>query len=102
LQIWKTGEWKELFQLKGHTQGVYSLAFGDGGKVLLSASDCNPQNEKEAILWDLRTRKEIARFSSESAGPLVAAFCPKTGIFTTGLTQAGDSMGVFRLSDYTK
>ncbi len=65
----------ELRSFKGHTDGVYSVAFSPDGKIALSGaalSDTDPL----VRLWDVGSGKEIRRLAGPTAGVMSVAFSP--------------------------
>jgi len=55
VKLWDSKSGKELFTLKGHTDGVWSVAFSPDGKILASGSD-----DKTIRTWVTATGKELA------------------------------------------
>ena len=56
VKIWDSATGKELFALKGHAGGVWSVAFSPDGQRLASASTASRQTVK---IWDSATGKEL-------------------------------------------
>ena len=55
----------EIAELKGHAEGVSSVAFSPDGKTLASAS-----YDKTVKLWDAATRNELATLKGHTEGVL--------------------------------
>jgi WD40 repeat protein len=69
LRIWDAGSGKQLLTLRGHDEGVFSVAFSHDGRSLATGGN------ESAQLWEARTGKE--RFSLKCANNVSAvAFSP--------------------------
>jgi WD40 repeat protein/serine/threonine protein kinase len=79
--------------LKGHTDGVVTLAFAPDGKTLASGGNDRDQTLR---LWDMARRKERARLKGHTRAVFAVAFAPDG---QTIATSSGD--GSIRLWDPT-
>jgi WD40 repeat protein len=58
VRVWEVASGKELFVLKGHTNGIWKISFSPDGKRLVT-------NENwEAKTWDLEQKKAIRSFKT--------------------------------------
>ena len=55
VKLWNVATRRELATLKGHEEGVSSVAFSTNGKTLASGSLDNT-----VMLWDAATEKQVA------------------------------------------
>jgi len=58
--VWETASGNELFTLKGHTSGVYTVAFGEYGRTLATAS-----GDKTTKLWDLESGQKLTTLQAK-------------------------------------
>ncbi len=66
--------------LRGHTEGVKSIAFSRDGNILASGS-----NDKTIILWDVKTRQPIGQpLTGHKASVLSVAFSPNGKMLASG------------------
>jgi WD40 repeat protein/tRNA A-37 threonylcarbamoyl transferase component Bud32 len=65
----------ELRSFKGHTDGVYSVAFSPAGKIALSGAALT-DTDPLVRLWDVGSGKEIRRLAGPTAGVMSVAFSP--------------------------
>jgi WD40 repeat protein len=49
-RLWDIATGAQLRELKGHTDGIFSVAFSPNGKTVLTGS-----GDRTARLWDIRT-----------------------------------------------
>jgi WD40 repeat protein len=70
---------KEHKQLRGHTEGIYSLTFSPGGRTLASGG-----RDDMVRLWDLPSGKQRAVLSDSPAGLPFAVFSPDGKTVATG------------------
>ncbi len=57
--------------LKGHTDGIYCMAFSPDGKILASGSP-----DQSVILWDVASGKAIKKIDGIGSTPISIAFSP--------------------------
>ena len=75
---------KERVKLAGHSSHCTCLAFGPGGKILVSGGEetSQPKNTYSVKLWNLSTGKELAGFHTPSNTRLsVSPALQTTGMF---------------------
>ncbi len=84
--LWDVESEQRLQTFQGQ---VYSVAFGPGGKRLLTCSS------GEAVVWDAENGKPLRRLRPESGFLLAAAFSPDG----EGVVTAGSAHGVFASDD---
>ena len=65
IQIWDVPNRKTRCRLKGHTTGVYSLAFSPDNKIVVSSGWTT--KDMTVRLWDTMTGTEIARLQEQGA-----------------------------------
>jgi WD40 repeat protein len=75
VRIWETDTGKLLYELKGHTGEVQSIAFSPDGQRLLSGSA-----DHTVRLWNVTTRKQLGLFRHESTVYHVAFREPGEGL----------------------
>ena len=71
MKIWDSVTGKELFALKGHTNGVASVAFSRDGQRLASGS-----GDGMVKLWDCATGKELFTLQGHTTRVNSVAFSP--------------------------
>src|SRR5262249_49033207 len=69
IRVWDLEAGKELKQLEGHQDTVYSLAVSPDGKSLLSGGE-----DHTVRLWDIETGKEVRRFEGHEDKVRAVAF----------------------------
>ncbi|MGD9840345.1 MAG: right-handed parallel beta-helix repeat-containing protein [Candidatus Bipolaricaulis sp.] len=74
---------KEALILRGHTGGVYALAFSPDGKTLASGS-----NDNTVRLWDVATGKEVRVLRGHTGGVWTVAFSPDGKTLASGSSDA--------------
>ena len=84
LKLWDTLTWKEQCQLKGHEDGITSLAFSPDGKLLASAGMFSVK------LWDVPNRRELSELSKQLKGGNRVAFAPQGCLLATGVEYEDD------------
>ncbi len=70
IRLWDVRTESAVGELSGHTMPIYRLAFSRDGARLASAC------EKTVRVWDVGSRREIARLDDPSAWGALAAFSP--------------------------
>jgi WD40 repeat protein len=71
VKIWDCATGKELFVLKGHAGGVWSVAFSPDGQRLASGSF-----DQTVKIWDGATGKELFALKGHALGVYSVAFSP--------------------------
>lgn len=66
--IWDGRTFEHISELKGHTDVVQQVAFGPGGQVVTASFDGT------ARIWDLATRRELAKLRGHEGGVIDAEF----------------------------
>jgi WD40 repeat protein len=70
-RVWDVETGKELFQLKGHTSSIVTLAWSsDGGRILTGSHD------RTLRLWDAKTGNALKTFGNHGSGVLNVVFTP--------------------------
>jgi WD40 repeat protein len=71
---------KPIVYLKGHQSPVHSVAFSLDSKMLASGSiarnDAAPGEDRNVILWEVATGKQIAKLEGHAGGVFCVAFAP--------------------------
>src|SRR5207247_2360343 len=57
-KVWNTQTYQEVRTLRGHTEGVWSVAFSQGGRLATASAD------KTVILWDAATGQKVRTFTN--------------------------------------
>jgi WD40 repeat protein len=89
VHIWDVQSGRELRQLTGHTDVIYSAKFSPDGNTIATASQ-----DSTARLWDVQTGQELRRFTGHASPVENVAFSPNGNFILTG----GDD-GTARLWD---
>jgi WD40 repeat protein len=71
VKLWDGQSGQELLSLKGHTDGVSSVAFSPDGQRLISAS-----RDETVKVWDGRTGQEVLTLPGPTSEVLSAVFSP--------------------------
>lgn len=79
IKVWDTVTGQELFNLKGHSRSIHSLAFSPDGKILASGS-----RDKSVKLWDMRTGKLLESLTGHTSDVNAVAFSPYGHVLATG------------------
>jgi WD40 repeat protein len=79
IRLWDTTTGRELRQLRGHENWIYTLAFSPDGKTVASAG-------VDAVirLWDPQTGKELRRLGGRHGAVNVIAFSPDGRLLASG------------------
>ncbi len=101
VRLWKTdGSSTIPMNLKGHTEGVYSLAFSSDGKMLASGS-----SDYTIMLWDVSTGKSTLTLKNQPGTPYALSFNADgsllvsgsaTGAVTVWNTSSSDTVVTFK------
>jgi WD40 repeat protein/class 3 adenylate cyclase len=78
-RIWDAASGRELLSLKGHSDGLYAVAFSPDGQRVLTASW-----DKTAKVWEAATGRELLTFKGHKEGICAAAWSPNGQRFVTG------------------
>jgi WD40 repeat protein len=79
IKVWDTVTGQELFNLKGHSRSIHSLAFSPDGKILASGS-----RDKSVKLWDMRTGELLGSLTGHTSDVNAVAFSPYGHVLATG------------------
>lgn len=79
IRLWDLNSQKLLTSLRGHTQGVKSVAFSPNGQILATASD-----DKTIKLWNLNTFSEICTLGGHTNAVKSIAFSPDGQMVASG------------------
>jgi hypothetical protein len=94
--------WKERARLKGHRNGVLSLAFSPDGKTLASGGGIymEPENTGDVLFWDVADGRAKERFDGLGFWVEALAFTPdgKTLISGGGVRDTGGEVRFWDLS----
>ena len=71
IKLWDVATRREITTLKGHTNGVHSVAFSPDGTMIASGSQDNTIK-----LWDVATRREITTLEGHMDWIDSVAFSP--------------------------
>jgi WD40 repeat protein len=74
IRLWDLATGREVRQLKGHTDMVFSVAFSPDGRLALSGS-----MDRTLRLWDLADGREVRRYVGHRDGVLAVALSPDGG-----------------------
>jgi WD40 repeat protein len=89
-RLWDVASGQEVRRFKGHTSGVWSVAFSPDGKYVLTGSgrfprfDPDQKADNTARLWDIGTGQELRKFEGHSAAVRSVAFSPDGQVILTG------------------
>src|SRR6202043_703220 len=81
IKLWDVATEKEKATLKGHSEGVFSVAFSPDGTTLASVG------QQEIKLWNVATGKEVRHFK-HSGIILSLAFSPDGKTLASGGSTA--------------
>jgi WD40 repeat protein len=70
VQVWDTTTEKQVYNLRGHSGSVWSLAFSPDGNRLASAST------KEIKIWDMQTGQEVCTLHGNKGSVYGVSFSP--------------------------
>jgi WD40 repeat protein len=90
IRLWDSGDGKPLAMLRGHTFGVYGLAFSPDGKTLASTSGNYPRpyQQGEMIIWDVDAAKRKVTKQGHAGAIWACCFSPDgKSVFTCGADQ---------------
>lgn len=79
IKIWQVGICESMKTLRGHSGGVYSVAFTSDAQAIASGSADNTIK-----LWDIRTGEVLNTFKGHSRGVLSVAISPDNQILASG------------------
>jgi WD40 repeat protein/beta-lactamase regulating signal transducer with metallopeptidase domain len=86
VRLWELPSGKELAPLKGHTGGVFSVAYSPNGKVLVSGAGHGDGTIK---IWDVATRKDVGHCDGGAGAVLSVAFAPDGRTVAAGVWRSG-------------
>ncbi len=80
MKVWDADSGKELLNLKGHSEAVWSLAFSPDGRRLASGSGIHTGTDQttrgQVKIWDAVTGKELMTLPGTTGRILGVAFSP--------------------------
>ena len=79
MRLWDVQTGEQLATLKGHTDGVYSVAFSPDGSTLASGSADNTVR-----LWDVQTGEQLRTLEGHTDGVTSVAFSPDGSTLASG------------------
>lgn len=79
IKIWRVGSGESLRTLRGHSGGVYSVAFAPDAKTIVSGSA-----DTTIKLWNVRTGELLNTLKGHSRGVLSVAISPDGQIIASG------------------
>jgi WD40 repeat protein/serine/threonine protein kinase len=85
-KVWDTRTWKPLFELKGHTDSVSSVAFSpDGTRIVTAGGDVFINLPGEIKVWDAQKEgKPLLELNGITSGRCTVAFSPDGTRIITG------------------
>ena len=83
-EFWDASDGRELFELKGHTDSICSLAFSPDGERIITGS-----RDQTARVWDTTTGRELLTFKGNGMWPIPVAFSPDGRRIVTGAEEQG-------------
>ncbi len=66
IRLWSIQEQRQIGLLKGHTDGVLSIAFNPDGKILASGS-----NDRTIRIWDVGEQKQTGLLENDWGSPVI-------------------------------
>ncbi len=78
VRVWDSSTGKEVYNLRGHLDGVYSIGFSPDGNRLISASTQRRGNDLpgEVRVWDMATGQQVFSWVGEHGDALATVFSP--------------------------
>jgi WD40 repeat protein len=80
VRIWDTANWTIVGDVRGHSNGVWSVSFNHNGTRMASASGLSSASNDappgEVILWDVSTGQEVWRCRDEDGAVFAVEFSP--------------------------
>jgi WD40 repeat protein/class 3 adenylate cyclase len=92
IRLWEAATGKLVRELRGHSAGIFDLAFSRDGSMLASAS-----MDMLAKVWDVESGQELASLYGSAGRVLGVAFSPDGGQVATGADD-----GTVRLYDVSE
>ena len=76
IRIWNTSTWEVVYDLRGHSRCVWSLAFNPRGTRLASAGGQGNSPVGEVKVWDVSTGEEVLTIPDQDGAVFGVAFSP--------------------------